>query len=79
MKALVLDATQTRAKQWRIEQLNPLCRPDRIDEIARVMVFLACDDGSHVNGQMLNIDGGPCAGLPVCKGRMAWVRRLLCC
>lgn len=35
--------------------MNRLARPD---EIARVAVFLASDDASFVNGQIVNVDGG---------------------
>jgi 3-oxoacyl-[acyl-carrier protein] reductase len=35
--------------------MNRLARPE---EIARVAVFLASDEASFVNGQILSVDGG---------------------
>jgi len=37
---------------------TPSGRPGMADEIAKVVVFLACDDSSYVNGVELFVDGG---------------------
>ncbi len=38
--------------------LVPLRRMGRAEEVASVMLFLASDDASFVNGQTINVDGG---------------------
>lgn len=38
--------------------LVPLGRLGRAEEVAAVMLFLASDDASFVNGQTINVDGG---------------------
>jgi NAD(P)-dependent dehydrogenase (short-subunit alcohol dehydrogenase family) len=44
---------------------NPMQRPGRPEEIANVVLFLASDAASFVNGQTLAADGGPpMAGIP---------------
>jgi NAD(P)-dependent dehydrogenase (short-subunit alcohol dehydrogenase family) len=53
-----LDDPETR-KQY--EALIPRGQIGRPEELATVALFLASDDSSYVNGQLLNVDGGTTA------------------
>ena len=48
-------------RQKNIEQ-NPLKRLGRADDIANTVLFLASDEASYINGQIIGIDGGSIAG-----------------
>jgi NAD(P)-dependent dehydrogenase (short-subunit alcohol dehydrogenase family) len=58
MMEQVLGDPETR-KQF--EALIPRGEIGRPDELARVALFLASEDSSYVNGQLLNVDGGAAA------------------
>jgi meso-butanediol dehydrogenase/(S,S)-butanediol dehydrogenase/diacetyl reductase len=42
----------------RMERANPMRRLGLPEEVARVVLFLACDDSSFVNGVTICVDGG---------------------
>lgn len=44
------------ARRWR--QMAPLQRYGRTEEVAKLALFLACDDSSFISGQDIAIDGG---------------------
>jgi len=66
----IFDMARQAGKQDRIGQLNPLRRAGQPEEIAAMVVHLASDDASYVNGEALVIDGGLAAGLPMIPGKM---------
>lgn len=66
----VFDMARNAGKEHKIGQLNPLKRAGRPEEIAKVVVMLASDDGSYVNGDAIVVDGGLSASLPMVLGKM---------
>ncbi|MET8942298.1 glucose 1-dehydrogenase [Streptomyces sp. NPDC004542] len=55
----------TRALDELYRRLVPLGRIGRADEVARLALFLTCDDSSYITGQPFVIDGGWLAGVAV--------------
>jgi NAD(P)-dependent dehydrogenase (short-subunit alcohol dehydrogenase family) len=52
------DAARESGIEGKIGKNNPLRRPGRPDEIAAVAAFLASDESSYINGQIIAVDGG---------------------
>lgn len=71
MTKTMYDQARARGTQKKIGQLNPLKRGGIADEVSRVVLFLASDEASYINGQAWAVDGGLTAGLPFVPGKLA--------
>ncbi|AIT05902.1 oxidoreductase [Sphingomonas taxi] len=63
----VFDYARDVGKEDRIGRLNPLRRGAQPEELAKVALFLASDDASYVNGQVIAVDGGLSSSHPVTR------------
>jgi NAD(P)-dependent dehydrogenase (short-subunit alcohol dehydrogenase family) len=54
----VFEDARARGIEGKLGHVTPLKRPGRTDEIAAAVAFLASDDSSYVDGQLLSVDGG---------------------
>ncbi len=64
MTRWLFDAARERGTAGNIGQLNPLRRAGTAEEVAAVALFLASEDASYVNGQVVAVDGGLSSTLP---------------
>lgn len=66
----LFDLARQRGTSEKLGQLNPTRRTGQPDEIANMVVFLASDESTYVNGQALVVDGGLSASHPFVQGRI---------
>lgn len=55
---MTVEALNNPRERKKIRELNPLGRVATPDEIAGPILFLASDLASHINGEVLNVNGG---------------------
>jgi NAD(P)-dependent dehydrogenase (short-subunit alcohol dehydrogenase family) len=65
----MFEDARARGIEGKIGNVTPLKRPGRAEEIAAAAAFLASDDSSYVDGQLLSVDGGVSSTHP--HGRIA--------
>lgn len=58
MTRATFDQARARGVEHKIGQITPLKRPGRPEEIAALAAFLASDDSSFIDGQLIAADGG---------------------
>jgi NAD(P)-dependent dehydrogenase (short-subunit alcohol dehydrogenase family) len=73
MTQMLFDRARDRGAEDRIGALNPLRRAGVPDEIAGVVLFLASDAASYLNGQAIAVDGGLSTSHPVTRQRYGQV------
>jgi NAD(P)-dependent dehydrogenase (short-subunit alcohol dehydrogenase family) len=65
----VFEDARARGVESKLGHVTPLKRPGRSEEIAAAAAFLASDDSSYIDGQLLSVDGGVSSTHPY--GRIA--------
>ncbi|KAH0562868.1 hypothetical protein GP486_002518 [Trichoglossum hirsutum] len=70
MTAPVYETARARGSEGKIGQLNPMRRGGQPDEVARMVLFLASDEASYVNGQAIAVCGGLSSGHPAVMGKL---------
>ena len=65
----VFEDARARGIESKLGHVTPMKRPGRAEEIAAAAAFLASDDASYVDGQLLSVDGGVSSTHPF--GRIA--------
>ena len=65
----VFEDARARGIEGKLGHVTPLKRPGRAEEIAAAVAFLASDDSSYVDGQLISVDGGVSSTHPY--GRIA--------
>ena len=65
----IFEDARARGIEGKLGHVTPLKRPGRAEEIAAAAAFLASEDSSYVDGQLLSVDGGVSSTHPY--GRIA--------
>jgi NAD(P)-dependent dehydrogenase (short-subunit alcohol dehydrogenase family) len=65
----VFEDARARGIEGKLGHVTPLKRPGRPEEIAAAVAFLASDDSSYMDGQLISVDGGVSSTHP--HGRIA--------
>ena len=65
----VFEDARARGIEGKLGHVTPMKRPGRPEEIAATVAFLASEDSSYVDGQLLSVDGGVSSTHPY--GRIA--------
>lgn len=65
----MFDDAKARGVESKLGHVTPLKRPGRAEEIAAVAAFLASEDASYIDGQLISADGGVSSTHPY--GRIA--------
>ena len=65
----MFDDAKARGIESKLGHVTPLKRPGRAEEIAAVAAFLASEDASYIDGQLISADGGVSSTHPY--GRIA--------
>jgi NAD(P)-dependent dehydrogenase (short-subunit alcohol dehydrogenase family) len=61
------DYAKDKGVTHKLGQLNPLKRAAHPDELANMVLFLASNQASYVNGQAIAVDGGLSSSHPVTR------------
>jgi len=70
MTAMTFEMARQRGTTHKIGQLNPTKRAGQPEEVAPLVVFLASDEATYINGQAIPVCGGLSCALPHVPGRI---------
>eukprot|EP01102_Stenamoeba_stenopodia_P003403 TRINITY_DN1338_c0_g1_i1.p1 TRINITY_DN1338_c0_g1~~TRINITY_DN1338_c0_g1_i1.p1 ORF type:complete len:322 (+),score=29.37 TRINITY_DN1338_c0_g1_i1:69-1034(+) len=70
MTAMTFEMAKQRGTTHKIGQLNPTKRAGQPQEVAPLVLFLASDEATYINGQAIPVCGGLSCALPHVPGRI---------